>query len=186
VASAIVPAAGAATRFGGDKLIAAIGDCRLLDCTLRSLLDAGVEQVVVVLPPDAKWTTLIESLTDRRVRTVVNPDPSRGMFSSIQCGVERAEGDPVLVLPADMPFVRSETITNVSATSARANQIVVPTHGGKRGHPVAFPASVRAAIAGAPPESTLKVALASTGGPQLEIPVDDPGVLRDVDVPSDL
>jgi len=182
---AVVPAAGKGERFGGAKLLALVGGETLLDRTLRSLLDAAIDRIILVVAPGSDFS-VVKTLVDPRVKIVRNPDPSRGMFSSIQCGVERAEGDPVLVLPADMPFVRSETIANVSATCARANQIVVPTHGGKRGHPVAFPASVRGAIAGAPPESTLKVALASTGGAQLEIPVDDPGVLRDVDVPSDL
>jgi molybdenum cofactor cytidylyltransferase len=62
----------------------------------------------------------------------------------------------------------------------------MPSYGGKRGHPVGFPASLGAALLAAPPESTLKLALAATGVAHVEIAVDDPGVLRDVDVPSDL
>ena len=72
--------------------------------------------------------------TDPRVIVVVNPDPSRGMFSSIQTGVSAAEGDPILVLPGDMPFVRSETVAALVA-AARLGEIVSPRYGSKHGHP---------------------------------------------------
>ncbi len=38
----------------------------------------------------------------------------------------------------------------------------------------------------ASPESTLKEALASAIVERVELPVDDPGILRDVDTPADL
>jgi molybdenum cofactor cytidylyltransferase len=82
--------------------------------------------------------------------------------------------------------VRSATVAAVATECERSQQIVMPSYGGKRGHPVGFPASLGAALLAAPPESTLKLALAATGVAHVEIAVDDPGVLRDVDVPSDL
>jgi hypothetical protein len=62
--------------------VALIDGEALIDRTIRSLLDGGVDRVVVVMAPGA---SLSESrlLEDRRVQTVVNDDPSRGMFSSI-------------------------------------------------------------------------------------------------------
>jgi molybdenum cofactor cytidylyltransferase len=120
------------------------------------------------------------------VDKVINPDPSRGMFSSIQAGLLAADGDPVLVLPADMPFVSAATIAAVLAASTQAPRIVVPVHGGRRGHPVAFPASLREALLREPPTSTLKRALAGAGAEWTELPVDDTGVLRDIDELGDL
>lgn len=182
---AIVPAAGKAERFGGAKLLARIGNDVLLDRTLRSLLDAGVDRTIVVVAPGADLGAAL-LLADPRVRTVVNPDPSRGMFSSIRAGVAVADGDPVVVLPADMPFVSSATVAAVAAGCVREHRIVAPVHEGRRGHPVAFPASLRPAILLASPESTLKTALASTGATWHELLVDDSGVLRDVDWVEDL
>lgn len=182
---AIVPAAGKAERFGGAKLVARIGGVVLLDRTLRSLLDAGVDGAIVVVSPGADLEAA-RLLADPRVRTVVNPDPSRGMFSSIRAGLDAADGDPVLVLPADMPFVLSATVAAVLSACTREHRIVAPVHNGRRGHPVAFPASLRPAILRASLDSTLKAALAGSGSERVDLQVDDAGILRDVDEVEDL
>lgn len=184
-AVAIVPAAGKGERFGGAKLAARLGSETVLDRTLQSLFWAPIDEVIVVTAPGGGLAVLT-AMGDPRVRRIENPAPSLGMFSSIQRGIEVADGDPLLVLPADMPFIRSSTVKTVAAECARTMQIVMPSYSGKRGHPIAFPASLRAVLLAAPPESTLKQALAATGVAHVEIAVDDPGVLRDVDVPSDL
>jgi len=182
---AIVPAAGKGERFGGAKLLASIHDKTVLECTLASLLDGGIDRIVVVIEPSAPLA-LVRRLEDPRVRTVINDDPSRGMFSSIQTGLAVAGGDPVLIIPGDMPFVRPPTVAAVLEACLRERAIVVPTYDGSRGHPIAFPSDVRKTVLNAPASSTLKEALASTGAARIELPVDDEGVLRDVDVPGDL
>lgn len=182
---AIVPAAGKGERFGGAKLVAKINDDTVLDLTLRRLLDAGVDRVVVVVAPAADLSAA-RLLEDRRVQVVVNDDPSRGMFSSIQTGMSVAGGDPVLILPADMPFVGSDTVAAVIAACVRQRTIVVPVHDGQRGHPIAFPAAFHRTVLLAPAGSTLKDALAATGAARFELHVNDTGILRDVDVPTDL
>ena len=182
---AIVPAAGKGERFGGAKLVALIDGTVLIDLTIRSLLDGGVDLVVVVMAPGA---SLSESklLDDHRVQTIVNDDPSRGMFSSIQTGLAVAEGDPVVVLPADMPFVQSRTVATVLDACVRQGRLMVPVYDGRRGHPIAFPAALREMVLRASPDSTLKEALASARVDRIELGVDDPGILRDVDTPADL
>jgi molybdenum cofactor cytidylyltransferase len=109
------------------------------------------------------------------------------MFSSIQSGLTVAEGDPIVVLPADMPFAGGATVVEVAEAARRLDATVVPSHAGRRGHPIAIPGRMRAALLAADPASHLKAALrAASGAPPVEWPVDDPGVLRDVDVPGDL
>lgn len=182
---AIVPAAGKGERFGGAKLLARIEDEPLLDRTLRSLLGADIARVIVVTAPAADFFA-VARLSDPRVTVIHNPDPSRGMFSSIQAGLTVAEGDPILVLPADMPFVTSATVVGVVDECRRTQRIVLPTHRGRHGHPVGLPQSIRPGLLHARAESTLKEELARTGLDQVELTVEDPGVLRDVDVRSDL
>lgn len=119
--AAIVPAAGRSSRFGSMKLLADIDGAPLLDHTLRSLLAARIDCVVVVVAPDAALSA-VPALADPRVRLVVNPDPVRGMFSSIQTGlgeVDEAHG-VTIVLPADMPFVRPETVAAVISAAMLA------------------------------------------------------------------
>jgi molybdenum cofactor cytidylyltransferase len=120
------------------------------------------------------------------VSLVVNVDPSRGMFSSIQTGIAAAAGDAYLVLPADMPFVRASTVTSVLDHTREVRSVVVPTFHGRRGHPIVISADLRTHVLAADPSSTLKDVLRTSAIRQIEIDVDDPGVTRDVDVPSDL
>ena len=182
---AIVPAAGKAERFGGPKLLVRIKGQPLLDWTLWSLLDGGVDRVVVVTAPGADLSNA-QFVSDPRVRLAVNEDPSRGMFSSIQAGLALVSGDPILVLPADMPFIASSTVSEVRLACIQRQRVVVPVHQGRRGHPVAVPAAMRRAILLAPSDATLKDVLAASLARRVELPVGDPGILRDVDTVSDL
>jgi molybdenum cofactor cytidylyltransferase len=182
---AVVPAAGQSTRFGSIKLLADLGGAPLLQRTLASLLDAGVARVVVVTREDQGFEA-VPSMADSRVSTVVNPDPARGMFSSIQAGLADVGGDVVLVLPADMPFVAPGTVAAVVARAAATGSVIVPVHQGSNGHPLAVPSAVRDRLLPLDPATTLKDALAAVGASRETLDVPDPGVLRDVDVPSDL
>ena len=186
---AIVPAAGRGSRFGGPKLLAPIGGVPMLDLTLRSVLEAGVDRLIVVVAPGAEWPG-VTSIDDPRVELVVNPDPDRGMFSSIQAAADRAaRAGPwmtVLILPADMPFVPPATIGRVLRQSQSTGGVVCPVFKGKRGHPVALPAAALELVRAAPADATLADVLDAAPGGRTELEVTDPGVLRDVDVPSDL
>lgn len=182
---AIVPAAGRGERFGSSpKLLADVGGEPMLARTIRTLFDGGVSRIVIVTAPGSTLTGLA-ILDDVRVMTVVNPDPSRGMLSSIQTGLAATDGDPILVHPGDMPFVQAQTIAAV-LTASRLGDVVTPRHGAKRGHPVALPGHLRVAILSADPASNLSAVLKAAEVDRLELEVDDPGVLRDVDTPHDL
>ena len=182
---AIVPAAGHGRRFGGDKLVADVGGVPMLDRTIQCLIDGGADQVVVVLPPTGRFDA-VRLLTHPAVLVAVNPDPSRGMFSSVQIGVEAADGDPLLLLPGDMPFVSGRTVAALLAAQARLGGIVVPRFGGRRGHPIVLPARWRAPIRAASATDTLDRLVKSWGADRLELDVEDAGVLRDVDARGDL
>jgi molybdenum cofactor cytidylyltransferase len=184
-AVAIVPAAGKAERFGGGKLLADVDGEPLLNRTLRSLLDGGVERAVVVLAPGATFAT-VDLLNDPRVRRVINPNPERGMLSSIQIGLAAEDGDLFLVLPGDMPFVKAATVRLVVAETQRKSRIVSPCIEGRNGHPVAFPARFKDAILQAGVASTLADVLDTHRNERTAIDVSDAGVLRDVDARKDL
>jgi len=187
-AVAVVTAAGSAERFGGKKLLTLIDGEPLLDHTIDALLDGGVSEVIVVVGKDARAELErdVNAMLDPRVRAVENPDPSHGMFSSIQEGVAQAQGDAILVMPGDMPFVSAETVRAVIAAYERKPAIVSPRYRGKRGHPVALPASLRDEIRSAKPGATLHDVIHAHTDMRVDIEVDDPGIVRDVDRPEDL
>lgn len=181
----VVPAAGRSSRFGSVKLLADVGGEPLVNRTLGSLVDVGVDPIVIVLstatPLDA-----VPLVGHANVRSVVNREPSRGMFSSIQCGIALAKGDTIVVLPADMPFVQPSTVSIVARYSFDTGRVVVPVFNGRRGHPIGIPGSLRDGLLMMPPDRSLKDALAALGEELLLVDVEDEGVVRDVDVPDDL
>jgi len=108
------------------------------------------------------------------------------MFSSIQIGMAAANSAPIAVLPGDMPFVRAETVRRLLEAGTNAGVSVVPRYAGRRGHPIVMPVSVQAAVVAAPAGASLRDVLTEPPQRRIEVEVDDPGVLRDVDVPEDL
>jgi molybdenum cofactor cytidylyltransferase len=187
-AVAVVTAAGSAERFGGKKLLTPIDGEPLLDHTIRALLEGGVAEVIVVVGRDARAELErdVNAMLDPRIRPVENPDPSRGMFSSIQEGVAEAQGDAILVMPGDMPFVSADTVRSVIETYARRPAIVSPRYRGKRGHPVAIPSSLRDEIRSADPRATLHDVIHRHTDIRVDVDVDDRGIVRDVDTAADL
>jgi molybdenum cofactor cytidylyltransferase len=187
-AVAVVTGAGSAERFGGKKLLAPVAGEPLLDHTIRSLLEGGATEVIVVVSADARRELArdVGAMNDARVRVLENADPSRGMFSSIQIGVAGAVGDALLILPGDMPYVRPETVRALIAKYRERPAIVSPRHKGKRGHPVVMPLSLRDEIAATSPAATLHDVIHHHQEERVDLEVEDAGVNRDVDTPADL
>jgi molybdenum cofactor cytidylyltransferase len=159
----------------------------MLNRTIRCLLDGGIAEVVVVLSPEMEGAmTSVALLADARVRIAVNPDPSRGMFSSIQIGMAATTGDPILVLPGDMPFVKAETVAALLAAYAREPRLTSPQCEGRTGHPLVLPSGMRHVIASASPTADLSAALGPFKPGRLIVDVVDRGILRDVDFVEDL
>lgn len=183
--AAVVPAAGFAERFGSEKLLAPVGERPMIEVTVRSLLEGGVRTVIVVVPPEAdELRTALKGIDG--VTLVTNRARERGMFSSIQAGVREAQGDPILVLPGDMPYVESATVAALLQRNELEGAIVSPRFNGKRGHPVVIPGKYREEILEAGEGVTLHEILRAHAGERVDMDVYDRGVIRDVDVPTDL
>jgi CTP:molybdopterin cytidylyltransferase MocA len=188
--SALVPAAGKGERFGGPKLLADVAGVPMLERTIRCLLEGGVDLVIVTLDGGAtigdaiNLRAAVHSFRDPRVAMVSNRAPDRGMFSSIQIAAQKATGDPILVLPGDMPFVRSDTVAALIAAYRESSSIILPTHGGKHGHPIVLPGSLREGIVNANPAETLSSIIKRHTAQEFQVA--DAGILRDVDRITDL
>jgi molybdenum cofactor cytidylyltransferase len=88
-----------------------------------------------------------------------------------------------LVVLGDMPFVLPSSIEQVVA-GVNQDGISVPVHEGQYGHPVGFGRSFGPALMSLTGERGAKPLFAQAS--VLEVSVDDPGVLWDVDVPEAL
>ncbi|WP_458377142.1 nucleotidyltransferase family protein [Pseudomonas fluorescens] len=186
----IVLAAGQGDRFrqvaGADK------DKLLADCTGRDgAVRSVIEQVLVNLPAGLEKRVLVT--TEDRPQVIrmakaygveVVLIESTGMGDSIAAGVSACSllGGWLIVL-GDMPFILPSSIEQVVAEIAD-DVISVPLINGEYGHPVGFGRTFGPALMGLSGDRGAKPLFASAK--VVEVVVDDPGVLWDVDVPESL
>jgi len=122
------------------------------------------------------------------LRVVRNEEPSRGQLSSLWTGLAACPPgtDAVVVTLVDVPLVTPATIELVIAAWLRTGApIVRPTFGERRGHPVIFDRAVFDELRRAPLDVGARAVLSAHYREIVNVPVDDPGCLVDVDTPED-
>jgi molybdenum cofactor cytidylyltransferase len=185
-AGLVVLAAGSGTRMGGvAKALLRCNDGRTFLETIVTTARAAEVVVVVAAPFAPEVATTANQLG---CSPIVNDAPERGMASSVACGfswlVERAACDAAWLWPVDHPSVSSSTLQTLLAALG-THAAVRPTHGGRRGHPPLIARALWPALAAcADVEGGARTVLAAAD--TIDVPVDDPGVLRDVDAPEDM
>ena len=137
---AIVLAAGRSTRMGRAKALLMLDRETFLSRVVRTLRDAHVDDVVVVLghEPDA-----IVADCERRalnVRFAINRDYDAGQLTSLLTGlrvIDRPGVAAALVTLVDVPLVTASTVRAVLERYRRTHATIVrPVVGGRHGHPV--------------------------------------------------
>lgn len=186
--TAILLAAGAARRFGTQKLLAQLADGRhVIEAAVMPLLEQLQSVIAVVRDGQQELAAL---LTERGCRVVVNPRADEGMGTSIAAGVAAARdldrGAGWLIALGDMPHVRGATVRAIAQGLCDTGRIVVPVQNGMRGHPVAFPVELGAALVMLQGDRGARAVVEANTARLELLNVDDPGVLADVDVPADL
>ncbi len=170
----IVLAAGRGERFarsGGatHKLDALLGGVPVLERVLSSVAASGLPWHVV-RPRDGRSAA------------------ADGMGDSIARGVAATAGaSGWLILPGDLPLVEPQSLLQV-AQGLAALPVVLPFWQGRQGHPVGFARECRTAL------MTLRgdvgaaavVRAHRQAAAVLELHLDDPGIVTDIDTREDL
>lgn len=169
--------------MGRPKLLLPWGKGTVLEAALENLLGAPVLEVIVVLGPRASEIAPLMAKGER-VKVVLNQAFASGMASSIRKGLEaldpRAEG--IMIALGDMPFIPPEVIRRlVEAFRTSDCSIVVPTFRGRRGHPVVFDRRYEAELRRLQGDEGGRAIVASHLEEVLEVELDCPGVLQDID-----
>jgi molybdenum cofactor cytidylyltransferase len=94
--------------------------------------------------------------------------------------------DGYVVALADMPFIRASTIEAVRDALQAGAPLAAPYFRARRGHPVGLAARFRPELEALRGDEGAKKLLAVHAALISKVPVGDPGVLRDIDKPSDL
>jgi molybdenum cofactor cytidylyltransferase len=190
VIPAIVLAAGRSTRMGRAKAtLPAGGGHTFLTRIVQTLLDAAVDDVIVVVGPDAEPIALSFAASGLPARFVVNREYDNGQLSSLLAGlgvVDRPGVSAVLVTLVDVPFVSAATVRAVLDAYRRTRApIVRPTSGGRHGHPLLIDRALFDALRAADPSSGAKPIVRAHASPSGDIAVDDEGAFTDVDTEED-
>jgi molybdenum cofactor cytidylyltransferase len=148
-------------------------------------LKKEMPRVIAVLRPGADEAG--RALAAEGCEIVVCRNAAEGMGASLACAVRAApEAEGWLVALADMPFVRPTSIAAVRDALVRGAPLAAPYFRGRRGHPVGLARRFRAALEGLKGDEGARALLAAHETELVKIPVGDPGVIRDIDRPSDL
>ena len=123
------------------------------------------------------------------VEWIDNPDADSPMMRSLKLALARLAGDSpqgFFFLPVDLPLIRTATYTSLIQAFSRepgSRDTFLPVHQGRRGHPPLCSSTRIPGFLDVPEEATPRDVIAS--GKVLEVPVDDPGIHRDMDTPED-
>ena len=174
----VILAAGLSTRSGRFKMMLPLGGKTVLEKSIEGM-EAIVLRIYVVVGWQAERIQALLAGYDK-VETVLNEQFRAGMFSSVQVGIARVRAPRFFLLPGDCPLVGRAVYVQLLAA---AGDIVVPTFGGKTGHPVLFRSQLIPEILAQPEGTTLRDYVYAKGYRAVE--VDDQGILIDLDTPED-
>jgi molybdenum cofactor cytidylyltransferase len=186
-ATGILLAAGYGSRFDPsglqNKLLATLPDgTPVVYQSARRLLSAVAHVTAVVRPGSEK---LAEVLNEAGCDVIFAIDAERGMGATLAAGV-RATRDATawLVALGDMPWIEPATVEAVARSLDAGASIVAPFYQGQRGHPAGFGIQHLERLSTLDGDAGARALFAMERVTRVD--VDDPNILRDIDVPADL
>ncbi|MEW8497699.1 MAG: nucleotidyltransferase family protein, partial [Candidatus Thiodiazotropha taylori] len=181
----VLLAAGSSRRFGAIKLLQPMAGGEPMGVmAARHLLTAVSRGVAVVRPDDVE---LSAALSELGYRVVENQQPESGMGESLAVAVTASlDAGGWLVALGDMPWINPQTIAEVAERLAQGASMVAPVYKGERGHPVGFATRWGERLVELSGDRGARQLLIDYPSDLELLPVDDPGILLDVDFPEQL
>jgi molybdopterin-guanine dinucleotide biosynthesis protein A len=126
-ADAIVLAGGRGSRLGGaDKPAVLVGERSMISSVVSAAAEAGARRVVVVGPARPEL-----SLANAELRVVREEPPGSGPVPALRRGLAEAGAPLVLLLAADLPFLRAAHLCLLLDAAAGAPGAVLADDGGR-------------------------------------------------------
>ncbi|MCC7173223.1 MAG: nucleotidyltransferase family protein [Planctomycetes bacterium] len=174
--------------MGEPKVLLDLGGEPALSRMLRVLRAVPIEHVVVVLrsvTPRLRRSIALESVT-----TAINVAPEGGQLTSLRIGLANlaATSDAFLVCPVDVPlFEDADVRALLDAWRSRSDRqsIVVPSHGGKRGHPALFARALKDEFLALADGEPANVVVRKDPARVVHVVSDNAWLVRDLDTPRD-
>lgn len=185
--SALIVAAGLSSRMKRFKPLLPLGEKTIIERVVRTLKDAGIENIVLVTGYQAD--EIEHLLADQNITFIRNGQyADTQMFESVKIGMHALAGKcgRFFFLPGDIPLFRPHTLTVLLDVMKNSNaDVVSPVYSGKRGHPALVSQGMIQKILDYSGGAGLKGALASLECTKVDVSVPDPGILMDADTPED-
>jgi len=184
--AALLLAAGESSRFGGSpKALLAAGARSAIRLLAEISLAERFDPVVVVV--GTHRTPIAHDLRDLPVEIVDAERWYEGRTASIQAGIDAIPSDrDILFWPVDHPFVSVQTVQALPSLLVEDTMGVwfIPVFEGRGGHPVLWRSGVRVDILELRSDAPLRSLLPEFGPQVRRVPVNDPGVVANVDTPE--
>ncbi len=184
----VMLAAGRSSRMDAWKMTLPWGESTIVEHSVRTALNVCAR---VVLISGFRAEELDGLFRDwQRVEVVKNESFREGMFSSVQRGAQVLGSGGFFLALGDMPGVSEDTYRDLLGWDGKLASIstgtayaVIPKYRGKKGHPLLLSPQMRTRILETSVSMTLRDVLAEV--PTVIVPVDDNGILHDIDTPAD-
>lgn len=187
--AAIILAAGESRRMGQMKQLLPWGATTILGNVIENVRASRVDEVILVVGYRAE--EVLAAISYSGIKVKINPLYQQGMSSSIRAGLQAISDNTqaVLLVLGDLPLVSSETINKLIYAYERFRsdkRIIVPTYQGQRGHPVILDLKYRDDIMQLTGDLGCRQIITAHPHDILELEVDTPSILQDIDLPGDL
>ena len=187
--TAIVLAAGRATRMGGpNKLLAELNGKALVRIVAEQALASKASSVTVVTGHQAREVEA--ALRGLNVTFVHNPDFADGLATSVKAGIAKLPKDAAgaLVCLGDMPLIDAQLLDRLIAAFApdRGALIAVPVNEGRRGNPVLWSRRFFPELMTLDGDIGARHLIAKHAEAVAEVPVEGQGAFLDIDTPQAL
>ena len=195
----VLAGAGFSKRFGKDKRVTALGGNTLAGRTIN-LYQMAFDRLRIIIRPNDELEKLAPSFRAREQDEVIRLEKAeRGMGHTIARGFSSLAWDFGFLGFLDMPFIKQKTLEElVRVAISEKPKIVRPVLTPKlkiiseaenrpaAGHPVGFSKDLFPLLGSIQGDIGAKAIISSHSKDVKNIPVDDYGIVMDVDSPKDL
>ena len=183
--SAVLTAAGLSSRMGRPKPLLPWRGKTLVESQIQSLLEAGSNEVIVVLGHKAE--EVAPYVPGKPVRDVVNPLYREGRTSSIKAGLEAVSPDAtdIVIMAVDQPRT-PQIVSDVINAHLEADALLTsPRYHGRGGHPLVFSARLLPELSRISEENQgLREVFERHRAEINEVIFDDPAIRIDLNTPE--
>jgi molybdenum cofactor cytidylyltransferase len=184
--AAAILAAGESRRMGRPKALVPLEGLTFVEHLLAASRHPRVGIVRVVLGANAESVGAELKLDPETI--VVNQGWQQGQLSSIQAAIRSLPPDAtggLLLCPVDHPLITLRLVSQLIAEFDTGKKLIVlPSHLGRRGHPVIFHASLYDELLAASPEIGARQVVWAHPDQIGEIPTDEAGVILNLNDPE--